>query len=221
MNRELYTEDGNICIYNIKERIGSGGDGKIYLLNNGNCLKIFRSPHFECARNIINIISDLNIDGMYRIYNLLYNDKKEFVGYEMKYYKKGDIDILTMPMDYTIDNLIKLYNLADIFGEYNIVMHDLLCINIILDNNGITVIDADGYYFDKHGTKSHNKSIVNSLFKDLYHKSLEYNHNIVTTETTKNVENLFIGGNVDCVYKKLKKYKYPVDYLRKNNNNVL
>ena len=218
MNKKLYTEDGDIFIYNLKERIGSGGDGKIYLLNNDNCLKIFRSPHFEYARNIIDIISNLNMDGIYRIYNLLYNNKREFIGYEMKYYQKEDIDILTMPIDYTIDNLIKLYNLADIFGKYNIVMHDLLCINIILNSDGITVIDADGYYFDKYGTKSHNKSNVNSLFRDLYKKSLEYNHNIISRDLTDNINDLFAGGNVERTYKKLIKYKYPIDYLRKNNN---
>ena len=56
------------------------------------------------------------------------------------------------------------------------------------------------------------------MFRDLYKKSLEYNHNIISRDLTDNINDLFAGGNVERTYKKLIKYKYPIDYLRKNNN---
>lgn len=220
MGNLFYDKDRNRYKFQLKEKIGSGGSGEVYKTGKDSCIKIFKYPHNinNKLEEILRIISELDLENMYQIKKILYNDEKDLIGYMMKYYQEEKIDILTMPVEYTIENMIGLYKLANSLGKRNIRTHDLIPINTILTENKIIVIDTDGYFLEDYECANFNKYGINCLLTDLYKKHLSLNHNIsnYNPETINNIDNLFQQHNPEIIYKKLSKHKYPIDYIRKN-----
>ena len=63
----------------------------------------------------------------------------------MKYYDSEDIDVLTMPMSYILDNFYDLFESVTKLSDKNILIQDLHDGNVITNKNQIIVIDADMY----------------------------------------------------------------------------
>ena len=105
----LHDIDNNTLKFNINDYFNMGGFGNIYKLDNNKCFKYFYIP-FKYDIEAIKKIMSLELENFYKIYTLLYDQKNDFKGYIMKYYEHMDIDIMTMPIDYLLDNFSILYN---------------------------------------------------------------------------------------------------------------
>ncbi len=212
----FYDENGEKNInYTVDKSINGGNCGRIFKLDENTLLKYFiRGEYDEAA---FKTIMNMNLDNFYKIYKLLYNSEGKFVGYTMKSYKDENIDILTMPTDYTLDNLIKLSNSVKRLSDNNILINDMREGNSVMDSNNITIIDIDLYKkvnnIDIYDLSNLNKKYLFHLFAGLYFKSLCTYHDAFKSDNLV-IDSLFNGENdTSDICKRLVKYKYPIDYI--------
>lgn len=223
MKQEFYNQDGKKVCYSCDKLIGKGAQGKIYKIDNDKCLKHYYtgSSCFRYDVDIFNKIMELDLDNFYKIYELLFEVNGLFKGYVMKYYEKNKIDILTMPVDYTIDNFLKLYDSVKKLSDASILVNDLGIGNVILNDKYITVIDVDLYSFKYSILNSEifdvNSYILYKLFISLYWNSYCKHHLSLEYEYDRDmIKNLFMfDEDKESVCRKLSRYKYPIDYLRR------
>lgn len=223
-----YTEDKKRYNLDTDNFIDEGEYGRVYLTSNNKCLKIFkqsisRKDKMSFDEDVFNIIRKLKPKNIYTLGDLYYNKSlTRILGYLSEYYSKEDINILTMPVDYTFDNLYSLYDSFVLLSEYNIRISDTCPQNVILNNNGITIIDTDFYYIDansnKLAIKKSNIYDLGELFSWIYMNSLKEIDFDKRSAMIAKIERLFMPIDtfgVEPVIKKLAKYKYPIDYLHK------
>ena len=223
-----YTEDKKRHNLNINNFIGEGSYGRVYLTSDNKCLKIFkesisRKDKMSFDEDAFNIIRELKPKNIYTLGDLYYNRTlTRILGYLSEYYAKEDIDILTMPVDYTFDSLCSLYDSFTLLSKYKICVEDVTTLNVILNNNGMTIIDIDSYYKDNKNTEKsilkNNLYALGELFACIYINSLTEVDAGKRVRMADKIERLFmpIGAfGVEPVIKKLIKYKYPIDYLQK------
>ena len=225
----LYKEDGHSFLFIEENVIGEGAFGKIYKLDD-ICYKIFieslpkYKDNSEFSVEVFNILKKLNLKNFYQLYEVFYNKTlTSILGYSSKYYKNENIDIITMPTDYTLNNLYNMYDSIKKISELGILMVDSHDGNVIMNSKEITIIDTDLYYkvdtpfYHTHLLYSNIKSLL-SLYKTLYYSSIDEHHDEDFSKYTKNVESIFNPYEkdaIDVACKKLIKYKYPIDYLRR------
>lgn len=221
MKLELYDIDGNLFKYELDRPFVTKPQSRIYRLEDGKCLKYFLWRYSECNDMTLRTIANMNLDGFYKIHDILYNRDGEFVSYTMDYYSSlKNSNLLTMPIDYTIDSFRILNDSIIRLSEEGIRVTDLHSDNVILTDNGIIVIDVDLYvrtlYFTDDILFEKNIASLYSLFKKIYKDSLIiYHFNSGHEIDCRIVDELFCSKNsVDTVCKKLVKYKYPIDYIR-------
>lgn len=224
MNYTFYDKSGNYYkTYQLDNEFNKGKYGQIYQINDDILLKIFvnypNNTNFELT---FKTIMNMNLENFYQIYQMLYNNNGQFVGYTMKLYKEEEIDILTMPIDYTLDNLKKISNSIKLLTNNNILINDMRCDNSICNNNDIIVIDIDLYQKINKSTyidiDYKNNSSLLHLFKGLYYRSLCIYHDAINSDNLI-LDSIFDKDNtVDDICKKLAKYKYPIDYLSERRN---
>lgn len=225
-----YTEDKKRYNLDTDNFIDEGEYGRVYLTSDNKCLKIFkqsisRKDKMSFDEDVFNIIRELKPKNIYTLGDLYYNKSlTRILGYLSEYYSKEDINILTMPVDYTFDNLCSLYDSFVLLSEYNIRISDTCTQNVILNNNGITIIDTDFYYIDansnKLAIKKSNIYDLGELFSWIYMNSLKETDFNKRSAMIDKIEKLFIPigtFGVEPVIKKLIKYKYPIDYLQKDD----
>jgi len=209
-----------------KSNIINGGDaglyGKIYSVGDELCLK--KLNHLgDIDYRIIKAIRDLKLKNFYEIYDLLFNKKGEFKGYTMKYYKKEDFNIFTMPTYYTLNNLFNIYSSMLKLTEECIHVSDMHEDNAILSNNDITVIDVDLFEFSLYIPYDKllrlNVNAVRSLFKKIYYKNITNNHEnncyVYSCIVDSLYEKINFKSGLEYFFKELEDYKYPIDYIKK------
>ena len=221
----FYTENNDIIRYKTNNKIGGEQCGLVYKLDGDECFKKFRSKSMRVNKEALVLIQDLGLENFCKIKRFLYNERKTIIGYLMEYYKKEDIDILTMPMDYTIGNLCKLYNSVIKLSQNNIYISDMHTGNIIMNSNSIIIIDYDLYvlngYFTGPLLEYKNIEALKYLFQEIYKDALIEFHKEYNTEANRSlIDGTFElwtkeGFNKTC--KKLVRYKYPIDYIKKGN----
>lgn len=227
---QLYTKDGKVCNYDDYDNyttLGSGIYGSVYKTHDNKCLKVFKENAFKDEdivfdESVYEDIRRLNLRGFYRLYDLYYNKNlSEVMGYLSDYYEKEDINILTMPTDYTLSNLYTLYDSFCALSRKGIYTEDLHPDNVIMDSNKITIIDIDLFYRGKKKNMSHvlmcNVRNLTDLFSWIYMSSIEGGNFRDRGKMINKIQNLFyVNGKhgVDPVIKRLIKYKYPIDYLK-------
>ena len=173
MIKEYYDEQGKKIIIKINwELVGSGLYGTVYQIDNNVCLKHISYP-FNTNKEIIKEFMKLDLPSFYKIYKLLFNKDKGITGYIMKYYKNEEIDIMTMPIEYTLDNLASMLKDIRIISEKNILVEDAHTDNVILNNDRIIIIDVDNYSLSQRSDIL-NKNIysIYSLFQNIYVESM-------------------------------------------------
>lgn len=223
-----YTEDKKRHNLNINNFIGEGEYGRVYLTSDNKCLKIFkesisRKDKMSLDEDVFNIIRELKPKNIYTLGDLYYNKSlTRILGYLSEYYSKEDINVLTMPVDYTFDSLCSIYNSFVLLSEHNIWVSDVGQQNVILNNNGITIIDTDFYYINTYRNKSaikqSNMYALRELFTCIYINSLTEVDAGKRVRMADKIERLFMPVDtfgVEPIIKKLIKYKYPIDYLQK------
>ena len=223
-----YTEDKKRHSLNTDNFIDEGEYGRVYLTSDNKCLKIFkqsisRKDKMSFDEDAFNIIRELKPKNIYTLGDLYYNRTlTRILGYLSEYYSKEDINILTMPVDYTFDSICSLYDSFILLSEHNIHVSDACPQNVILNNEGITIVDTDFYYIDTNSNKSAIKKSniydLGELFSWIYMNSLKETDFNKRSAMIDKIEKLFmpIGTfGVEPVIKKLAKYKYLIDYLQK------
>lgn len=223
-----YTEDKKSHHLNTDNFIGSGDFGKTFLTSDNKCLKVFdrypirKEDNAIFNEDVFNIIKKIKPQNFYTLYELYFNRTlTKIVAYLSKYYPKEDINILTMPVDYTFDNLYALYRSFSLLAEHNICVCDTSDSNVILSSNTITVIDTDMYYISKSEEQhvlENNMYNLGDLFTWLYVNSLTEIDAKKRVQMVAKIRDLFIPVGtlgIEPVIKKLIKYKYPIDYLQK------
>ena len=108
----LFDSKGNAFDFEPKP-LDRGSIGTIYKISDNMCLKKFDDwalQHLITGIDELEIIKKLKLSNIYEVYDFLYNSSNEFAGYTMKYYKKDDIDMLTVDTFFILDNFISIYN---------------------------------------------------------------------------------------------------------------
>lgn len=216
MKIKLYDEKNNKVIYNVGAPFDRGSYGVIYKINDDACLKNFYYGNVFETLNVMKDIRNLNLDNFYKIYDFLFDNNGDFCGYTMKYYQDENIDIMTMPTDYLINNLRTITNSVKRLTDKQICVIDLREHNVIMDKNNIIVIDVDLYNrkdYPLDYLNQINTDAVYRMFINLCYRTLDEKHFTTTYDMTYLTELFNYKEDTDIVSKKLVKYKYPIDYI--------
>lgn len=125
-------EDDDICLKEIKDIDPS-------------TLTIFDSLPTVISEDIFNYFRDFNDPNFCKLYDLLYNKDRKIVAYTMKYYKSAIDNILSMPVDYLVDNFSAIYDAMDRLAKDLVLVVDLHNRNMILTSDNIVLVDFDKY----------------------------------------------------------------------------
>lgn len=125
-------EDDNICLKEIKDIDPS-------------TLTIFDSLPTVICEDIFNYFRNFNDPNFCKLYDLLYNKDKKVVAYTMKYYKSAIDNILSMPVDYLVENFSAIYDAMDRLAKDLVLVVDLHNRNMIFTSDNIVVVDFDKY----------------------------------------------------------------------------
>ena len=221
MNEFFYDKNNKINIYHLGKPFEHGSCGNIYKISYDTCLKWFNEDSY-CNEEAFEMLMDMDLKNFYKVYKMLYDIYHDFVAYIMKYYDSEDIDFLTMPMSYILDNFYDLFESVVKISDKNILIQDLHDGNVITNKNQIIVIDVDMYYILKNPSKNEaicaNYKKLCYLFRDLFINAISKYHPDLS-DAGLIINNLFhYKNNSSDVYKKLKTYKYPIDYIRSKRN---
>lgn len=126
------SEDDNICLKEIKDIDPS-------------TLTIFDSLPTVISEDIFNYFISFNDPNFCKLYDLLYNKDNKVVAYTMKYYKGAIDNILSMPVDYLVENFSAIYDAMDRLAKDLVLVVDLHNRNMILTSDNIVVVDFDKY----------------------------------------------------------------------------
>ena len=225
---KYFKDDGSKILCDRTSPLGSGTSGSANKTSDGKTIKVWYDIEFsDIDARLIKKIGNLKLSNYYRVLSLLYKRKSDMVsannaiGYLYEYVKKDDIDILTMPIEYTIDNLDVLYNSIAILTKNNIRCLDFQEGNIIINSNNITAIDTDLYYGKYNDTMLAKWNVydLELLFQYLYEDAMDkYHKGEYSNEVKQLLSSLFMVYDYDGVYgvyRKLKSYKYPIEYVNK------
>ena len=141
--------------------INKGGYGKVYQLDNALAAKVyyikFPVKAKKDTKKVLKMVRQLDIPGMYKIFDLLYDKKTlEFKGYTMELVRGTPLSnltpdiakkILELSSNRAIDLLVRLENIKYTLSNNNIYMSDDLGSNIFIHDNTFTVTDADSYLY--------------------------------------------------------------------------
>ena len=204
----------NYLRQNTGSYLSAGRKSSLFLIDGNKCLKLFGCNTVDDS--VLKFIKDEKLSNYYELYDLLYY-KNKLIGYIMEYYNNKAIDILTMPTEYTLDNYNSLYKSILTLTKNNILLGDLCKDNIIYTKDKLIVIDADEYTINNNISnyilENDNLFSLESLFNSIYLNARNLYHSDDNIDINK-VNNLFC---VNSPHKILKKYKYPIDYLKENN----
>ena len=216
MYKAFFDEDHKeILIYQGRGIIGDGINGVVYQLNPEKCLKHIINV-FNTTEATLKELMKLDLESYYKIYRLLYDRHNEFCGYIMKYYEGREIDVMTTPIDYILDNLFRMYRDIIKLSDKKILTRDIHSENIVLTDDGIIIIDADNYVISPYEILDRNLESIFELVKSICIDAMLKYHTI-TTEELITIRRLFNSRDKDYIYNELKSYKYPIDYVRKKS----
>lgn len=222
----LYKENGEKirCQVNSENIIGKGQYGSVHRLSVNECIKIYSKVNRrEIDIEMLKAIKEFTLRNFYEIHEILYSKENSFKGYTMKYYGSEELDILEVSTEYTIYNMQNLLTSIQKLTENNIYIHDMHDENVIINSSEITVIDMDLYTFNKSYNnitlRYKNISALQSLLSSLYQEALKKYHpelsSYIMKEVIKDLFQLYTSKEIEITTKKLKRYKYPIDYIKK------
>ena len=219
----VYLRNGQEINYNDNNIIGKGTCGKIYLLDNEKCLKVYDEDCIKkMEKDIFNLLRIYKLDNYYTLYDLVYNNLKNNIGYICKYYKTSETNLLLMPMEYILYNYDRIYESLMILTNNGILAKDLYYGNAIIGDNEITVIDADSYIYDNCSyelLKNKNISYLSYLFKGLYQEEaakLGINIEMDKLKYNKLFETFYTGDlTPKSLSKKLCSYNRGIDLIER------
>ena len=157
---KYYNKDGKVVSFTTTSKINDTGCyGNIYRVEEDDniCLKelkdvepkkpltIFDDTPTVISEDIFNYFKDFNVPNFCKLYDLLYNKDNKVVAYTMKYYKSAIDNILSMPVEYLVDNFNAIYDAMDRLAKDLVLVVDLHNRNMILTSDNIVLVDFDKY----------------------------------------------------------------------------
>lgn len=209
---------------NESDYISSGCFGSVFFYKDG-CIKVAKCLIPKTTISILEELKKITHPNLYRIRNFYYNSMDESAyakAYDMDYYLSDSINILTMPIDYILDNMNDLCKLACKMASYSILMTDTHEENVILQKNRMILIDADRWVmdlYDSYDLKIENYSAIVHLLCRLYYQALidlgkidkrSYGCNY---NDYNRVLNQLERISIEEVLKEHQGFKYPIDYI--------
>lgn len=157
---KYYNKEGKEASFSLSDMINDTGCyGNVYrVMEDSNiCLKefkavgpkkpltIFDDSPTVISEDIFNYFRDFNDPNFCELYDLLYDKDKKVIAYTMKYYKSTIKSVLSMPVDYLVDNFSAVYDAMDKLAKDLVLVVDLHNRNMILTDDKIVLVDFDKY----------------------------------------------------------------------------
>ncbi len=212
----VYSSDGKYIIDpNKQEEIEAGTYGKIYKYDDNTCFKVFKYEGFHKPDPII-MIKELSLKNFCKIYDLLYDQNLQYKGYIMKYYQQDGFDILS-DKDYLLDSVNGIYDGIMELTRHLFQVADLHLGNIIINKDGMTIIDFDDFRKFSSNNTYINISRYKNLLRELLYRYLTYHHPKELIEGLMLIDRLLDKKSSDLVHlnQTLRLYKKPIDYFNK------
>lgn len=204
---------------NPKFKLGTGSYGSVYKIDEKKCIKIYKYAG-SVQLEMLQVINDLNLPNYYKILDFYYNKNNIFKAHTMKYYSQKEIDILTMPVEYSLDNITVLLSAVNTLTSNNILICDMHTENIIMNDSSIIIIDTDLYTFNKYfNLEIKNLSALTDLYLNLYLEAIiNYHPEYDISEVKEIIYDIYNKRNTNpqvALYEEIRNYKYPIDYIKK------
>lgn len=138
----------------------------------GMCSKVYRSGDvlFKCynidcnhrlrlQKKMFMIIKNLNAPNLVKLYDFFYMFNSAVLkllcidAYTMELVNDDKIKLIDCDRKFLIEILKELEETLNILCDNKVVLCDVHYKNIIINNNGITIIDPDQFYFSKFSSK--------------------------------------------------------------------
>ena len=186
-------EDDNICLKELKD------------VEPKKPLTIFDDTPTVISEDIFNYFKNFNDPNFCKLYDLLYNKDRKVVAYTMKYYKSAIDNILSMPVDYLVDNFSAIYDAMEKLARDLVLVVDLHNRNMILTSDNIVLVDFDKYRREEDMPYDIRLDINTSALYYAFSKMLNDALNSFGMLSTNNVllvSNLFAYGTDPLVLKR-------------------
>ena len=205
--------------------VGDGAESIVYQYDEDKVIKLFNSVGTSSDYNTMMTIKNLRLPNFYHSYDLVSPNRegsKKYAGNISRYYQSEEIDVLEMPTEWLLKNYYGLREAAIKLGENRILIFDSGIHNAIVNNEGITMIDADLY--TKHSyicVKENLESLNLELFYDLFYKGYTSFHEIEDEEAFNDaLDGLFFedieSGKTKNFVKILSRYSKPIEYFNEH-----
>ena len=231
-----YNSNGEKREYTNLKPFDSGDCGQLFSYDNDKLLKIyFERTHKDnrIKQYVYEVAKEMNNSHLINISELLYNEKPNDLdtqivqAYTCEYIKKDDVDILTTPTEYLLENIHELDKIFKYFTSKKIVVDDVKPANTILQKDKIVLIDIDCFrkvsyedYILSYINEQTIPTLLEGIFLECYAK-----HNIQNIKEASKFEiaihDLFWYINslpeenrIKTIDELFKKYKYPVDAIK-------
>ena len=196
-----------------RKEFNHGSYGIIYENDDGTLTKVMRFD--TTSPDVILKIKELNLDNFYKIYDVLTlnNGKYDYLkAYKMEKIEDDKVNLTRVSIEFFIDNIKKLMNSLRILSDNYILVYDLYDDNLIINKDGMYVIDCDSYKY------------VTEYEKDLvYYNNLEYLKKAIFEHLYKHTNilrrhklcMLFNNNDLDSILEKVKNSNSIHEYLKK------
>ena len=209
-----YKENGDKV--NIKK--GTSLGRSVYKIDDDKCIKIGIDPR-NVSLNTLKLIRELDLKGIYKIYDILFDKDNNFTAYTCKMYQKEMIDLYLMPSEYIIENYLRLKKAIEELTNNKIFVVDLHDENVIVNSREMIIIDTDLYviseYIKSNKLEEYNYKALRELFIKLFEVSYCRYHHIDRLLWKKDIGGLFKEEDDNEIVKTLTRCKYPIDYVYK------
>jgi len=170
---KLYNSSNEFETFQGFEKYRTGECARVYKKDN-TLLKVYMADckyKFVLKRSIFNLLKNLNIPDVVKLYDYYHYDVKfsrvlPMDAYTMEYIENDDINILDQSREYLIDTMRQLENTSVMLANNKIQMIDLNAHNVIFNKSGAKLIDVDQY--DVYKLKSVKKVLVHNKLELLY-----------------------------------------------------
>ena len=200
--------------------LGAGSYGIIYDNYDGTATKVLRGKTINPGALIK--IKELNLKNFYKVLDI-YTRNNEIGNPYLKAYRMDIIDedntlLVNSNKDFVFDNIYSLVEDLRILSNNYIYANDLHCDNLMVNKEGIKVIDCDMYkymldypvdFLFKNNCDLLKEAICELLCEELHQVSL------FRTFKKKRIHNLFDEKSFDEIYKELNDSKTILEYIKK------
>lgn len=147
---ELLRSDNSIFIPDFSNYINEGSYGRVYRLNELECLKVFKRLSITDPESVIKFFSEHDFNNFYKIIELYYNNHpnpryRYFSAYRMRYYETSKIDLFDIDISYIIESYLGLLKDIELLSQNNVILSDFKWYNMLLTKDKIICIDVDKF----------------------------------------------------------------------------